>query len=57
VFAAPAFRVPIKRKRAIFQLFDGGGPMDSAFGNWRTAMVGLGLTAAVFGVGLAIAFL
>jgi hypothetical protein len=31
--------------------------MDGTFGNWRNAMVGLGLTAAVFGVGLAIALL
>jgi hypothetical protein len=31
--------------------------MDGTFGNWRSAFVGIGLTAAVFGVGLAIAFL
>ena len=31
--------------------------MDSTFGNWRSAMVGLGLTVAVVGAGLAIAFL
>lgn len=31
--------------------------MDSTFGNWRSAIVGISLTAAVFGLGLAIAFL
>jgi hypothetical protein len=31
--------------------------MGRTFENWRNAMLGLGLTAAVFGVGLAIAFL
>jgi hypothetical protein len=31
--------------------------MESTFGNWRSAMVGLGLTVAVIGAGLAIAFL
>jgi hypothetical protein len=31
--------------------------MDGTFGNWRNAMVGMGLTAAVIAVGLAIAFL
>ena len=30
--------------------------MDGTFENWRSAAVGLGLTVAVFGVGLAIAF-
>lgn len=30
--------------------------MDSTFGNWRNVMLGLGLTAAVVGVSLAIAF-
>jgi hypothetical protein len=31
--------------------------MESTFANWRSAMVGLGLTAAVVGVGLAVAFM
>lgn len=31
--------------------------MDSTFANWRNAMVGLGLTVAVVGTGLALAFL
>lgn len=31
--------------------------MEGTFSNWRNAMVGLGLTAAVVGAGLAIAFL
>lgn len=30
--------------------------MESTFGNWRNAVVGLGLTAAIVGVSLAIAF-
>jgi hypothetical protein len=30
--------------------------MDSTFGNWRSAMVGLGLTIVVVGAGLAVAF-
>jgi hypothetical protein len=30
--------------------------MDSAFGNWRNAFLGIGMTAAVVCVGLAIAF-
>jgi hypothetical protein len=31
--------------------------MESAFGNWRTAAIGLSLTVAVVGAGLAFAFL
>ncbi len=31
--------------------------MESTFGNWRSAMLGLGLTAVVVGTGLALAFL
>jgi len=31
--------------------------MDSTFGNWRNAMVGLGLTVVVVGAGLAFAFM
>ena len=31
--------------------------MDSTFGNWRNAMVGLGLTIAVVGGALAVALL
>jgi len=31
--------------------------MESTFGNWRNAAMGVGLTAAVIAVGLAIAFL
>lgn len=31
--------------------------MESTFGNWRNAMLGLGLTAVVVGTGLALAFL
>ena len=30
--------------------------MESTFGNWRSAVVGLGLTVAVVGAGLALAF-
>jgi hypothetical protein len=30
--------------------------MDSSFGNWRSAVLGLGLTAAVVGTALAVAF-
>jgi len=30
--------------------------MDSTFGNWRSAVVGLGLTVAVVGGALAVAF-
>jgi hypothetical protein len=30
--------------------------MDSTFGNWRSTMVGLGLTVAVVGTALAVAF-
>jgi hypothetical protein len=31
--------------------------MESTFGNWRNAVVGLGLTVAIVGAGLAIAFM
>lgn len=31
--------------------------VDQAFGNWRTAAIGLGLTIIVIGGGLALAFL
>lgn len=31
--------------------------MDSTFGNWRNAAIGLGLTVAIVGTGLALAFL
>jgi hypothetical protein len=31
--------------------------MESTFGNWRSVMLGLGLTAAVVGAGMALAFL
>ena len=31
--------------------------MENTFGNWRSAFIGLGLTAAVVGTGLAVAFL
>jgi hypothetical protein len=31
--------------------------MEGTFGNWRSAVVGLGLTVAVVGTGLALAFL
>ncbi len=31
--------------------------MDGTFGNWRNAALGLGLTAVVFGAGLAIALM
>jgi hypothetical protein len=31
--------------------------MDSTFGNWRSAAVGVGLTVVVLGTGLALAFL
>jgi hypothetical protein len=31
--------------------------MESTFGNWRSAVVGLGLTVAIVGAGLAIAFM
>jgi hypothetical protein len=30
--------------------------MESTFGSWRSAMLGLGLTVAVVGTGLALAF-
>lgn len=30
--------------------------MESTFGSWRTAVVGLGITVAVVGAGLALAF-
>ena len=30
--------------------------MESTFGNWRSAMLGLGFTVAVVGGGLALAF-
>jgi hypothetical protein len=30
--------------------------MENSFGNWRSAMVGLGLTAVIVGAGLAVAF-
>ena len=30
--------------------------MESTFGNWRSAVVGIGLTVAVVGGGLAVAF-
>ena len=30
--------------------------MDSTFGNWRSAAIGIGLTALVVGVGMAAAF-
>jgi hypothetical protein len=30
--------------------------MEGSFGNWRTAVVGLGLTVAIVGVGLVAAF-
>ena len=30
--------------------------MESTFGNWRSTMLGLGLTVAVVGTGLALAF-
>lgn len=30
--------------------------MESTFGNWRSAFVGLGLTVAIVGGGLALAF-
>lgn len=35
----------------------GRGAMESTFGNWRSAAVGLGLTVVVVGAGLAFAFL
>ena len=43
-------------------LYVGGGTqgrlvMESTFANWRNAMVGVGLTVAVVGAGLAIAFM
>jgi hypothetical protein len=31
--------------------------MESTFGSWRSAVLGLGLTAAIVGTGLALAFL
>jgi len=31
--------------------------MESTFGSWRSAAIGLGLTVAVVGAGLAFAFL
>lgn len=31
--------------------------MESSFGSWRSAAIGLGLTVAVVGAGLALAFL
>jgi hypothetical protein len=31
--------------------------MESTFGNWRTAVLGVGLTVVVVGAGLAFAFL
>lgn len=31
--------------------------MDSTFGNWKNAAIGLGLTAIVVGAGLAVALL
>jgi hypothetical protein len=30
--------------------------MDNTFGNWRNAVLGLGLTAVIVGAGLALAF-
>lgn len=30
--------------------------MDKAFGNWRSTAIGLGLTVAIVGAGLALAF-
>jgi hypothetical protein len=30
--------------------------MESTFGNWRSAVLGLGFTAAIVGAGLALAF-
>lgn len=30
--------------------------MDGTFGNWRSAAIGLGLTVAIVGAGLALAF-
>ena len=30
--------------------------METTFGNWRNAAIGLGLTAAIVGTGLALAF-
>jgi anti-sigma-K factor RskA len=30
--------------------------MDQTFGNWRSAVVGLGMAAAVVALGLAVAF-
>jgi hypothetical protein len=30
--------------------------MESTFGNWRSAVLGLGLTAVIVGAGLALAF-
>lgn len=34
-----------------------GEIMESSFGNWRSAAIGLGLTVVVVGAGLAFAFL
>lgn len=30
--------------------------MDGTFGNWRNTAIGLGLTAVVVGIGMALAF-
>lgn len=30
--------------------------MESSFGNWRSAAIGIGLTVAIVGTGLALAF-
>ena len=35
----------------------GRNVMESTFGNWRSAAIGLGLTVVVVGAGLAFAFL
>jgi len=40
---------------AVFR--EGSKHMDSTFGNWRSAAVGIGLTVAVVGGALAVAFL
>jgi hypothetical protein len=34
----------------------GKSSMDQTFGNWRTAVIGLGLTVIVVGTALAVAF-
>ena len=31
--------------------------MESTFGNWRNAAIGLGLTAVIVGTGLVVAFI